>query len=111
MTMVQTMALIHKSQAAAPVHEPTDGRHLAGRTKKLTTRDFDPSSLTPVTPLTSEEIRALRDREMVSQPTFARYLGVSTNLVSDWERGVKRPGGPALRLLTIVRNKGLEAIS
>ena len=47
---------------------------------------------------------------MVSQPVFARYLNVSKNLVSDWERGVKRPGGPALRLLSIVSRKGLEAI-
>jgi DNA-binding transcriptional regulator YiaG len=50
-------------------------------------------------PLAPEEIKALREREQVSQPVFARYLNVSRNLVSDWERGVKRPGGPALRLL------------
>ena len=42
---------------------------------------------------------------------FARYLNVSKNLVSDGERGTKRPGGPALRLLSIVRRKGLEAIA
>ncbi len=34
---------------------------------------------------------------------FARYLNVSKNLVSDWERGVKKPGGPALRLLTVIQ--------
>jgi putative transcriptional regulator len=47
----------------------------------------------------------------VSQPIFARYLNVSKNLVSDWERGVKRPGGPALRLLSVVRKNGLRAIA
>jgi putative transcriptional regulator len=36
---------------------------------------------------------------------------VSRNLVSDWERGVKQPGGPALRLLSIVQRKGLRAIA
>ena len=45
----------------------------------------------------------------VSQPVFARYLKVSKNLVSDWERGVKRPSGPALRLLAIVKKGGLAA--
>ena len=45
------------------------------------------------------------------QPVFARYLNVSKNLVSDWERGAKRPGGPALRLLTVVRKSGLRAIA
>jgi putative transcriptional regulator len=50
-------------------------------------------------------------REHISQPVFARYLNVSKNLVSDWERGVKKPGGPALRLLTVIQKKGLEAIA
>lgn len=33
-------------------------------------------------------------RKHISQPVFARYLNVSKNLVSDWKRGVKKPGGP-----------------
>jgi len=61
--------------------------------------------------MSPEEIRAIRQRERVSQPVFARYLNVSKNLVSDWERGAKRPGGPALRLLTVVRKNGLRAIA
>ena len=58
-----------------------------------------------------EDIRALREREQLSQPVFARYLNVSRNLISDWERGVKKPGGPALRLLTIVQKNGIQAIA
>ncbi|WP_233902116.1 helix-turn-helix domain-containing protein [Paracoccus denitrificans] len=57
------------------------------------------------------EIRAIREREHLSQPVFARYLNVSKNLVSDWERGVKKPSGAALRLLTVVQEKGLQAIA
>ena len=58
-----------------------------------------------------DEIRQIRQSEQISQPVFARYLNVSKNLVSDWERGVKRPGGPALRLLTVTQKKGLQAIA
>lgn len=47
----------------------------------------------------------------VSQPVFAHYLNVSKNLISDWERGTKRPGGPALRLLTVVKKNGIQAIA
>jgi putative transcriptional regulator len=50
-------------------------------------------------------------REQVSQPVFAAYLNVSRKLVSDWERGVKRPCGPALRLLSIIQRKGLQAVA
>ena len=58
-----------------------------------------------------EEIRLIRLRENLSQTVFARYLNVSKNLISDWERGVKKPGGPALRLLTVIEKKGLQAIA
>jgi putative transcriptional regulator len=61
--------------------------------------------------LSPEEIKAMRLREHISQPVFARYLNVSKNLVSDWERGVKKPGGPALRLLDLIQKKGLMAIA
>lgn len=44
-------------------------------------------------------------------PLHARYLNVSKNLVSDWERGKKKPGGPALKLLLLVQKKGLDAIA
>ena len=70
----------------------------------------DEACLTPASLLTPAEIKAIREKEAVSQPVFARYLNVSKNLVSDWEREAKRPGGPALRLLTVVRKGGLRAI-
>lgn len=105
------MTKIYKSDAFEAIHQTAEGLLEAGIIDKRTMRNFDESCLTPLIPLAPEEIRALRQREMVSQPAFARYLGVSKNLVSEWERGTKRPGGPALRLLTIVRQRGLEAIA
>lgn len=84
--------------------------HDVGAIDKQTMREFDDACLTPVQLLSPEEIKSLRMREHLSQPVFARYLNVSKNLVSDWERGVKKPGGPALRLLTVVQKKGLMAI-
>jgi len=104
------MAKTYRSEASAAIHDMAEGLFESGLIDKRTMRKFDDSCLTPAEPLSPEEIRAIREREMVSQPVFARYLNVSKNLVSDWERGIKRPGGPALRLLTIVRHKGLEAI-
>jgi len=85
--------------------------HEVGAIGKRTMREFDDACLTPVRVLTPQEIRQIRERERISQPVFARYLNVSKNLVSDWERGVKKPGGPALRLLTVVQKRGLEALA
>jgi putative transcriptional regulator len=105
------MTKTYKSEALASVHEMMEGFHRSRAIDKRTMREFDEACLTRAAPIAPEEIRAIRERERVSQPVFARYLNVSKNLVSDWERGAKRPGGPALRLLTIVRQKGLEAIA
>ena len=101
----------YRSEIAAAVHETVEGMYEAGVIDKQTMREFDASCLAAAEQLAPEEIKAIRQREQVSQPVFARYLNVSKNLVSDWERGVKRPGGPALRLLSIVRKNGLRSIA
>ena len=93
------------------VHKAAAGLHKAGLVDKATMREFDALCLTPVEPLTPEEIRALREREQVSQPVFAHYLNVRKDAVSKWERGEKRPDGPSLKLLNLVKTKGLRAIA
>ena len=105
------MAKNYRSDAFAAIHETMEALHDIGAIDKQTMREFDDACLTPVHVLAPEEIKAIRVREHISQPVFARYLNVSKNLVSDWERGVKKPGGPALRLLTVIQKKGLEAIA
>jgi putative transcriptional regulator len=105
------MSKKYRSEAFAAIHEMMEGLHEVGAVDKQTMREFDEACLTPVHALAPEEIREIRAREHISQPVFARYLNVSKNLVSDWERGVKKPGGPALRLLTVIQKKGLAAIA
>ncbi len=99
------MSKRYKSEAFAAIHETMEALHEIGAVDKKTMREFDEACLTPVRVLSPEEIKLIRLRENLSQPVFALYLNVSKNLVSDWERGVKKPGGPALRLLTVVDKK------
>ena len=101
----------YRSDTLAALHETLEALHDVGVIDKQTMREFDEACLTPVQVFAPEEIKAIRAREHISQPVFARYLNVSKNLVSDWERGVKKPGGPALRLLTVIQKKGLAAIA
>lgn len=95
----------------ASVHETARGLKRLGMIDKATMREFDALCLTPVEPLAPEEIRALRERENVSQPVFAHYLNVRKDAVSKWERGEKRPDGPSLKLLNLVKHKGLRALA
>ncbi len=105
------MAKKYRSKAFAAIHETIEALHEAGAVGKQTMREFDETCLMSLHPFSPDDIRAIREREHLSQPVFARYLNVSRNLVSDWERGVKKPGGPALRLLTVVQKKGIQAIA
>jgi putative transcriptional regulator len=101
----------YRSPLLASVHETAKGLHDAGVMGKETMRRFDVLCLTPVRPLTAKQIRALRRREKASQAVFARYLNVTTGLVSQWERGEKHPRGASLKLLTLIAKNGLEAVA
>jgi len=109
--MSKARAKTYKSEAMAAVHEMMEDLHDAGSIDKRTMREFDEACLAPAPVLSPGEIKAIREAEHVSQPVFARYLNVSKNLVSDWERGAKKPGGPALRLLSIIKRDGLNAVA
>lgn len=50
------------SSILASVHKTAAGLHRAGSVDKATMREFDAICLTPVQPLSPDEIRALRER-------------------------------------------------
>jgi len=83
----------------------------AGVIGKRTMREFDDRCLTQAKPLSAREIQLLRKRAGVSQSVFARHLNVAVKLVGEWERGQKKPSGPSLKLLALVKAKGLDAIA
>lgn len=74
------MAKKYKSEAMAAIHETMESLFEAGAIDKQTMREFDDACLTAVESMTPEEIRAIREREHISQPVFARYLNVSKGL-------------------------------
>jgi len=101
----------YRSEAMASIHETMEALHKIGAVDKQTMHRFDEACLTRVRPLKPRQIKAIRDRERVSQTVFANYLNVTPNLVSKWERGEKRPSGPALKLLALVEKHGLSAVA
>ena len=105
------MAKQYKSEALAAAHETAQGLADAGVMAKRTMKAFDEMCLTPVDEMPPEKIRALRLRENASQAVFARHLNVTAGLVSQWERGEKRPRGASLKLLTLVAKNGLGAVA
>ena len=105
------MEKVYKSKIAGAVHETMSDLHEGGLLDKKTMRHFDVQCLTKIEPLSPEQIKEIRGKEDVSQTVFAHYLNVSPGTVRQWESGEKRPAGASLKLLLIVKNKGLEAIA
>ena len=101
----------YRTRMSAAIHETAVGLHRIGLMDKATMREFDASCLTAVAPPSAREIVAIRRRVGGSQGVFAHYLNVKPKLVSEWERGEKRLSGPSLKLLSIVKAKGLDAIA
>ncbi len=101
----------YRTDALAAVHETASDLADAGLVSKQTMRTFDEMCLTPVNDMSAEDIRSLRLRERASQTVFARHLNVTVGLVSQWERGEKRPRGASLKLLTLVAKNGLASIA
>ena len=100
----------YRSEIAEVVHEGFSGLHRLGLIDKKTMREFDLRCLTDVESLSGDEIQALRDREGVSQAVLAKVLNVTANYVSQMERGAKRPRGSTLKLLSLIKHKGLDAV-
>ncbi len=92
------------------VHETARDLHAAGFIDKRRMREYDALCLAPVSPYSSEKIRALRERYRLSQAVFAAVLNTSLSTVLQWEIGGKHPSGPSLKLLDLLDRKGLEGL-
>jgi len=105
------MSKKYRSRQLQAAHTLAKDLASVGMVPKKTMRDLDELCLTPVKPLTPRQIARIREKEEVSQAVFARHLGVSLTLISQWERGEKKPSGASLKLLTLVEKKGLDWVA
>jgi putative transcriptional regulator len=78
--------------------------------EQTTLRMLGRDALPKVAPMSAREIVAVRERAGVSQGVLAGFLNVGVTTVSQWERGLRRPTGTALKLLHVVKSKGLEVL-
>jgi len=78
--------------------------------QKITIRHLGSQVPSTAQPISSEEIRTVREQTHLSQAALARYLNLTVGYVSQLERGTKQAKGPVLALLNVIRRKGLKAI-
>ena len=100
----------YRSDALRSAHSAARDLHAIGALDKATMRRFDKTCLTDIRELDPGAIRRIRAGARMSQAIFALALNVTPSLVSQWERGEKKPSGPSLKLLNLADKKGVEAI-
>ena len=86
----------------ATAHGFAAALHRVGALNTVDMRDMDRLCLPPRPNYGGPEIKRIRAATRMSQPVFARLLGVDKSAVAQWERGAKRPSGSALRLLEVL---------
>lgn len=60
-------------------------------------------SISPVPDFEATEIKNIRNELGMTQVLFAGFMGVSTKTVEAWEAGRNMPGGPARRILSMLK--------
>jgi putative transcriptional regulator len=97
--MVKTL-----SEAARKALSETDWAQVDGMTDDQIARQIasNPDAAPDMAP--EIDVRAIRRASGMTQAEFAAAYEFSIRTVQEWERGAKRPSGPARTLLRAIRN-------
>lgn len=100
----------NKSRIIGEMHETALGLHRIGLIDKRRMLEFEAFRELKVGEMTPEKIRLLREKTHLSQSVFAAVLNTSVSTVQKWEIGEKKPSGPSLKLLDLIKRKGLAVV-
>ncbi|WP_187830049.1 helix-turn-helix domain-containing protein [Siccirubricoccus phaeus] len=91
-----------EDEILATAHELGAALHSVGATDEITMRELDQLCLPPPRVYGKSDVVRIRRRTRMSQPVFAKLLGVGKSAVVQWELGTKKPSGTALRVLELL---------
>ena len=98
------------SPLLAALHDTATDLHQAGFIDMKSLREYDALCLDDEV-FEAKDVAQLRSQLQISQGVLAAFVNTTTSSVAQWEAGVKRPGGPARRVLGLLKRKGLEAFA
>ena len=98
------------SELLEAAHEMAQGLCKVGAMDEITMRQIDALCLPANRSFMPEDIKRIRTESRVSQAVFAAILGIGKTTVQQWEQGLKKPSGPARRLLDLLDRKGIAAL-
>lgn len=92
------------------VLESVEDLYKTGTISEITLKEVRALALSEVKPYAPQAIAKLRKKLKLSQAALAKFINTSVYTVQKWEQGVKKPSGPALKLLHIIDEKGLAGV-
>jgi len=92
------------------VLETMEGLYKTGTIDEITIKEVRAMALPKIKPYKPRSIMRLRKKLRLSQAALAQFINTSVYTVQKWEQGVKKPSGPALKLLHIIDEKGLAGV-
>lgn len=88
-------------------HDMAKDMFKVGAMDEITMHKMDALCLPTQKTFKPNDIKRIRKNNHVSQAVFAAFLGTGKTTVQQWEQGIKKPSGPAQRLLDIINRRGL----
>ncbi len=92
------------------IQETVSDLRMAGLISKRRLKEYEALCSMDNAQLPPDDIRQIRRQTLMSQAVFAAILNVSVSTVQKWEAGEKRPAGASLKLLNLVKRKGIEIL-
>ena len=99
-----------RSRILDEVRETATDLRKAGLISKRRLEEYEVLCRTNDSHLPAHDIRQIRLEARMSQAVFAAVLNVSVSSVQKWESGEKKPSGASLKLLHLVKRKGIEVL-
>jgi putative transcriptional regulator len=99
-----------KKRLLSEAHEMAKDLYDSGVMDLTTMREFDALCLPATHELSPSKIKKIRRSAGFSQAVFSKVINVSVAAIKQWERGERKPGGAALKILNVIENNGIESI-
>ena len=92
------------------LHDSVKSMHDLNIVDGKTMRNFDKLCVSSIKELSPREIKAIRLENKISQSVFAELMNASNSTIKKWETGEKQPRGISLKLLNIVKYRGIDIL-
>ncbi len=99
-----------KNETVKEILKMSRALHECGAFDDDAIRRIEHAGMLPPEPMTPKDFRLIREQSSYSVYTLARMLNTTAKRLRRWELGQGKPHGAELRLLRMMRERGVDAV-